>query len=311
MDISNLTQQNDSLSDKFWSGDVLKAKFRGKLIEIAETFYDDLDLPKQALKDITFTGSLANYNYTDFSDIDLHLIVDFEKIDSDNRMLVGSFFKAVSSNWNRTHTISMKNHEVEIYVQEAAEAHFSTGVYSLLSNAWITKPKRKGTEVDTKLVNKKVNSFMEMIEDAQDLYTDKFYEQANDSSRKLMKKIKKFRAAGLSERGELSVENVVFKYLRNNNYIKLLIDVRNNSYDKLMSINGDPEKKFKIYLQQEPNDVKTYNRLNELERYQRKVRRGHSRMKRRIIGTGKIRTPYYSKSNYKRSKSAPPGFGGS
>ena len=52
-----------------------------------------------------------------------------------------------------------------------------------------------------------------------------------------MKKIKKYRSAGLSSEGELSVENIAFKYLRNNNYIKLLIDIRNNSYDKLMSLN--------------------------------------------------------------------------
>jgi len=311
MKVSNLAVQNNELNDKFWSGEVIRPKFRAKLIDIAKEFYEGLELPPEALKDITFTGSLANYNYTEYSDIDLHLIVDFEKIDSENRFLVGNFFQAVTSNWNRTHTIMMKNHEVEIYVQEAAEAHFSTGVYSLLSNTWLTKPKIKNQKVDTKMVDKKVASFMQMIDDVQDLYSDKFFEKAHESSKKLMKKIKKYRSAGLSSDGEYSVENITFKYLRNNNYIKLLIDIRNKSYDKLMSINGDPEKKFKIYVQQKPDDIKTYNRLNELERYQRKVRRGHSRMKRRLIGKGKIRTPYYSKPNYKRSKSAPPGFGGS
>ena len=205
----------------------------------------------------------------------------------------------------------MKNHEVEIYVQEAAEAHFSTGVYSLLSDTWITEPKIQDQEVDKKLVDKKVHSFMQMIEDVENLFVDKHYNTAHESARKLMSKIKKYRSAGLSERGELSVENIAFKYLRNNNYIKLLIDIRNRSYDKLMSINGDPEKKFKIYLEKGPEGPKTYNRLDELERYQRKVRRGHKRMKRRLIGLGKNMTPYYSKPNYKRSKSAPPGFGGS
>ena len=311
MEISSLTAQNNELNKKFWTDDSLKPKFRAKLIDIAKKFYEDLDLPPDALKDITFTGSLANYNYTSASDIDLHLIVDFAKIDSDNRFLVGEFFKAVTSNWNRTHTIIMKNYEVEIYVQEASEAHYSTGVYSLLSNDWLTKPKMKDQEVNKALVDKKVVSFMQMIEDVQDLYDDKHYESAQESSRKLMKKIKKYRSAGLSSKGEFSVENIAFKYLRNNNYIKLLIDIRNNSYDKLMSLNGDPEKKFKIYLEKGPEEVKAYNRLNELERYQRKIRRGHSRKKRSLIGLGKNMTSYYFKPNYKRSKSAPPGFGGS
>jgi predicted nucleotidyltransferase len=311
MEITSLVKQNTELSDKFWASGGLKSKFRAKLIDIAKKFYEDLEVPLDALKDITFTGSLANYNYTPSSDIDVHLIVDFAKVDSDNRFLVREYFKAVTSIWNRTHTITMKGQEVEIYVQEADEAHYSTGVYSLLSDDWITEPKMKDGDVDRELVNKKVISFMQMIEDVEDLYLDKNYEAAQESSRKLMKKIKKYRTAGLSEEGEYSAENIAFKYLRNNDYIKLLIDIRNNSYDKFMSTNGDPEKKFKIYLEKGPDDIKTYSRLNELERYQRKIRRGHRRMKRRLIGMGGVGTPYFSKPSYKRSRSAPPGFGGS
>ena len=311
MEISSLLKQNSELHKELWSDARIRSKFRNKLVDIAQKFYDDLELPKSALKDITFTGSLANYNYTDSSDIDLHLIVDFSKIDSDNEFLVGEFFKAVTSNWNRTHTITMKNHEVEIYVQEASEPHHSTGIYSLLSDKWLVKPEIKNQDVDKSLVSKKAASFMQMIEDVEDLYDNKYFKRAHDSSKKLMKKIKKYRTTGLNDEGELSVENLTFKYLRNNNYIKLLIDIRNLSYDKLMSIGDDPEKKFKIYLSQGPDEVKTYDRLTELERYQRKVRTGHARKKRRLIGLGRIRTPYFSQPNYRRSKSAPPGFGGS
>jgi len=311
MEIASLIKQNVELNSNFWIDDELKLKFRTKLIDVAKKFYEDLELPMGALKDITFTGSLANYNYTSVSDIDLHLIVDFAKIDSDNQFLVSEFFKAVASNWNRMHTITMKNHEIEIYVQNATEAHYSTGVYSLLSNSWLTKPEIKDQEVNKELVDKKVVSFMKMIEDVQDLYDDKYYDSAHEASKKLMRKIKKYRSAGLSSDGEFSVENIAFKYLRNNNYIKLLIDIRNNSYDKLMSINGDPEKKFKIYVEQAPEKTKTYNRLNELEKYQRKVQRGHARKKKGLIGMGNIMTQHYFKPNYKRSRSAPPGFGGS
>ena len=311
MEISSLLKQNNVLHKELWSDGRLKTRFRSKLIDIAQKFYDDVELPKSALKDITFTGSLANYNYTDASDIDLHLIVDFSQIDDDNQFLVEQFFKAVTSNWNRTHTITMKNHEVEIYVQEASEPHHSTGIYSLLSAKWLIRPEIKDQKVDKSLVSKKAASFMQMIEDVEDLYDNKYYKRAHDSSKKLMKKIKKYRSAGLDDEGEFSVENVAFKYLRNNNYIKLLLDIRNLSYDKLMSIGDDPEKKFKIYLSKGPDEVKTYNRLTELERYQRKVRAGHTRKKRRLIGLGRIRSPYFSGPNYKRSKSAPPGFGGS
>ncbi len=128
-----------------------------------------------------------------------------------------------------------------------------------------------------------------------------------------MSKIKKFRKSGLENEGELSNENIVFKYLRNNNIIKTLVDMRNMSYDKLMSLNGSPEKMFKVYLSTREKN-KSYNRLNELERHQRKIRRGHSKMKRRLIGQGpqrKASSPYSKKPSMKRAKSAPPGAGGS
>ena len=81
-----------------------------------------------------------------------------------------------------------------------------------------------------------------------------------------------------------------------------------------MSIGDDPEKKFKIYLSQGPDEVKTYDRLTELERYQRKVRRGHMKMKRRLIGKGRQArgsSPYSKRPSFKRAKSAPAGAGGS
>ena len=60
-------------------------------------------------------------------------------------------------------------------------------------------------------------------------------------------------------------------------------------------------------------DEKTgFNRINELEKFQKSVKRRHSRMKKRLIGGGKQKNtlPFTKKPSYKRGKSAPPGFGG-
>ena len=43
------------------------------------------------IEDLRLTGSLANYNWSEYSDVDLHLVVDFEKIDEDIE-LVKAFF---------------------------------------------------------------------------------------------------------------------------------------------------------------------------------------------------------------------------
>ena len=311
MKVSSLITQHDSLNSSLWTGDRIRPLIKSKLLEIANEFYENLEIVKKALVDITFTGSLANFNYTSASDIDLHLIVDFSKIDN-NKFLVGEYFKAMTRDWNRTHAITIKKYEIEIYVQDKDEPHFSTGVYSLLSDTWLSKPQQKNVQPDVGLINKKIEHYADMVDEAEDLYDGKDFEAANDLSRKIMKKIKKFRQSGLEEEGEFSNENIVFKYLRNNKVIKSLIDVRNQSYDKMMSINGDPEKMFKVYLDKRKK-TKTYNRLTELERYQRKVRRGHSGMKRRLIGYGgnKNTSPYTKRASFKRAKSAPPGAGGS
>ena len=77
---------------------------------------------------------------------------------------------------------------------------------------------------------------------------------------------------------------------------------------------GKDDKKFKIYVSQEPKiEKKGFHRLDELEKYQKKVKKRHNRMKVRLVGLGKQKTgsAYPKKPNYKRGKSAPVGFGGS
>ena len=135
------------LNQEIWEGDTrLHSEVREALMDITVDFVDRLDLDIH-LKDVTFTGSLANYNWSKFSDIDLHLIVDFTDI-NDNEELVKKFFDAFRSNWNKKHDIRVKGHEVEIYVQDAHEAHTSTGVYSIKEDEWLVRPKKLKPEIE-------------------------------------------------------------------------------------------------------------------------------------------------------------------
>ena len=53
----------DKLNPDIWTNDELNPEIRVKLIKIATDFFKDLNLPKEIqIKDIIFTGSLANYN---------------------------------------------------------------------------------------------------------------------------------------------------------------------------------------------------------------------------------------------------------
>ena len=153
-----------------------------------------------------------------------------------------------------------------------------------------------------------------MIERAEDEFEQKKFVDTHRAANNLIKKIKKFRQSGLEDKGEYSYENLTFKYLRNKEHMKRLFDLRDESYDKEMSLGGKFDEKFKIFVNLEQNNEDSgFNRLNELEKFQKRVKRKHTRAKKRLLRFGKQKTgkPYTKKPNYKRGKSSPPGFGGS
>ncbi len=312
MKIGKVLTINDTLQTAIWSDNKLNEQVSQKLLQVAEDFFEGLDLEGVEIDDITFTGSLANFNWTKYSDIDLHILVDFKKID-DNTDLVKEYFNAKTSLWNKMHKILVKNYEIEIYVQDTNEEHYSTGVYSIKNNEWIAEPARVEPKVNTDMVKRKIKSFIDQIERVEDEYDDKNYEDAYESAISLARKIKNFRKSGLEDKGEYSNENLAFKYLRNKEYIKTLYDVRNMSYDKMMSLDGDYAKKFNIFMSQDKkSEAKGFDRLQEEEKFQKRVKKRHSRMKRRLISLGDQRntSPFSKKPSHKRGKSAPAGFGG-
>ena len=110
----------ENLHPKFWfTENMLNPKVKEKLIEITDDFVEGLDLDIE-VEDITFTGSLSNYTWSKYSDIDLHIIVDFSKLDKDDEFLL-DYFNAKKSVWNRRHNIMIYGFEVEIYVQNLNE----------------------------------------------------------------------------------------------------------------------------------------------------------------------------------------------
>ena len=152
-----------SLNEKFWSNKKLFPEIRNRLITIAEEFFDNLGLEGVELKDITFTGSLANYNWSRYSDIDLHLKVNFSEVD-ENHSLVREFFRAKTSNWNKSHQIKIFGFEVELYVEDMSETHISTAIYSVKNDQWIAEPDYVNPKIDFDDVKIKANSIMDQIE---------------------------------------------------------------------------------------------------------------------------------------------------
>ena len=227
----------DSLNMNVWqSEDRIKNEISSRLIQIAIDFLESIGIEQDIINDIILTGSLANYNWTEFSDIDLHILLDYRNVD-ENTELVKEFFNAKKADWNKVHQIMIKGHEVEIYVQDVHEPHISTGIYSLLEEQWIVKPSLEVPKINYETIKIKAKSIMDQIDRVEELYKKNNFEAAQNVSDLLKGKIKRLRRCGLAERGVYSTENIVFKTLRNNGYIKKILDLKTDSYDKLMSLN--------------------------------------------------------------------------
>jgi len=226
------------LNREFWGReDLLDQKIKEKLSQIAKDFMERSEVSNVPIKDMTFTGSLANYNYSKYSDIDLHIIIDFDDVD-ENSDLVKEFFDFKRALWNQNHKILMNGYEVEIYVQDVKEPHVSTGVYSVLDDKWLTKPDREETDIDYDNIKKKSKSLIDEIDDIErieEIDVGVFEKKLNKINR-LKEKIRKFRKIGLETDGEYSIENLAFKVLRRNGYLKKLSDLKKNTYDEMMSL---------------------------------------------------------------------------
>ncbi len=230
-------EPHTKLNQRFWNqpGDKLDPEIRERLLKIAQDFIDSSQAADAPLKDITFTGSLANFNYGPLSDVDLHVLYDFSDINEDTE-LVRDYFQAAKSVWNFTHDIIINDHEVEIYGQEASDPHTASGLYSVLNDEWIVKPDREDPKIDYKDIRVKADAIVSEIEKVEDLLEDGKYKETIERAEKLKDKIRRMRQAGLSDVGEYSVENLAFKTLRNNGYLGRLSTTKTNAYDKMMSL---------------------------------------------------------------------------
>lgn len=225
----------DDLNRDIWGEDnKLNPEISEKLLRIAKDFYEKLDLPTPIL-DITFTGSMANYNWTSLSDIDLHIVVDYLAI-NENQELVRNYLMEAKSNWNRNHDIRIKGHEVEIYVQDSNEPHHSTAVYSVLNDDWLIKPRKKRFEASEDAIRQKADSFIARIDLLQKLSDEGKHEEVYGDSERLRDKLRNYRQSGLETGGEFSTENLVFKFLRNSAEIEKIYDLKQHAYDAMMSV---------------------------------------------------------------------------
>lgn len=238
-DVFKSFQIKDELYPKMWVNEQLRPEIRKQLLKIAVDFFTKLELPDEIkLKDVLLVGSLANYNWSEYSDIDMHLVVDFSQFKEDEEF-IKKFFDAQKNLYNIKHDIKIAGHDVEVYIQDKNEKIHAGGIYSIPKDNWKRMPTKNRFTVDRKNVKLKVDKFFDKIKSIEQAYKKENYKDVITKIDALKDSIKKMRQSGLEKGGEYSIENIVFKVLRRTDFMELLDTYKNKSYDKMVSVNEE------------------------------------------------------------------------
>lgn len=240
--IINSFSIRETLNSKVWenSNDVDKSKMKPRvreaLLRIAEKFVDYLG-DDIFVEDIVLTGSLSNFNWSEFSDFDLHVYIDFDQFGKDS-VLYKELFDLKKFIFNERHNIKIFGYDVELYAQDTKEAHYSTGVYSVMFDKWIEKPEKIDFQPDEKILINKIKCWVDKIDKV--IQTEDIKDNLK-LLETLKSKLKEYRKSGLEREGELSYENLVFKFLRRSGHIQKLFDATNMAVDAGLSVETKKE----------------------------------------------------------------------
>ena len=222
----------DQLNPVLFLDDTLRSDIREKLKETADLFIEEVEKEefKLDILDIVLVGSNSSYNYTELSDIDLHIIYNSSVFDEQTKYFVSKYFDSFRSLFNLTHKIFIKNCKVEVYLEDSENRGIYNGIYSILKNKWIQFPVKDKVTIDTGSVDTKFEDYKNNIINLTSLpgqYKD---------SLTLYKNIFRLRRNSLQVGGEFCTENLAFKKLRNEGFIDTLRDYIRSEKDKDLSI---------------------------------------------------------------------------
>lgn len=246
-DIEESYQVSEQLNPKLWQQDgTLRPEVHDKLIEIQDQFIEELNennIPVAVL-DAWIVGSNASYNYTDQSDLDLHIIVDSNASSCDAAVLqiLYNYFK---SNFNSKYDISIHGIDVELYIEDVNSNAVSNGIYSLKQDKWIKKPIKADipeVQIDSELLQKWVDKYNNVVAGV-----------SAQTAQSLVNELYLLRKQSLATEGEYGQGNLIFKEFRNNAYL-----------DKLKEIAaGDKSKELSLESRKLKGDVSMKNTLYE------------------------------------------------
>lgn len=234
-----------TLHPKIWqTDDKINPEVRKSLLQIAKDFIKYVKVKKLKVVDVILTGSLANYNWNDHSDIDLHVVFNLKNFER-HRKFLNEYLQTKKTVWNLKHEVKIFGFKVEVYPQDVIDPHTSTGVYSLIKDTWVTRPVLKPEEeIDKPLIKKKYQDAVDCI-----LWYEEQGRKNTIDYKKLILDIEKYldtmrvnRTAAIKRDGEKAIENIIYKLLRNNGFLDKLSQTKKDVYDKSLTVSEKQKK---------------------------------------------------------------------
>lgn len=205
----------------------MKRDVRKALLKISQAFVDFVKDNGIMLEpaDIHLVGSNAGEDFTDNSDIDLHIVADFEGIGCSDGIIQAAF-NAQRSLFNSSYDITVKGIPVELYVEDVKAGTESNGIYSVMYDRWIKYPERQeGFSDEFKDI------YADNLKQWNELITAELGSNSSSTAQRLLNRIYMMRKNGIATQGRYSAGNYIFKELRNSGLLQQLRDHR----DKLLS----------------------------------------------------------------------------
>ena len=232
-DVHNQLNQNiwDSKKNK------MNPKVRENLLQISEQFIDTFGVDV-IIDDILVVGSIANYNWSKYSDIDLHILIDYKQFPKNLKSMYVEFFDLKKIVFNDKRDVKIFGFDVECFVEDVDTRGVSGGEYSILTDEWVKRPKKLDLELDKDLIIKQSKKWMRLIDNLLKNLSDESPDEIEKQIKRVKSKLKKFRLSGLKKGGEMSVENIIFKVLRRNGYITKLYEAPIKIIDRKLSIDN-------------------------------------------------------------------------
>lgn len=241
----------DKLNPDFFNSEgQLNSQIRLRLLDIADDFVKSLAVKWAKPSDIVLTGSIANYNWSKYSDVDIHIIYNFNDVYKKTEF-VKDYFNSKRDIWNDTHEgLTIKNLPVEISIEDSSNPAKSTGVYSLEKNKWVKEPENMNdSELNKEYIKnfcaKQMTKFDELFDEIDNEKDRKKLEILSNKVEALYEKLKNMRGEALkSKEKEMATGNIIWKVIKHQGYIERAWDYINKVYDRRNTI--DENKPGKI-----------------------------------------------------------------